>query len=110
MPGHGRAEQLRTVMRAVPCFCPCDSDMGLFGHDEHEDQDHCQEKRIQGNGNVLRNEPEKRRDQAASAIGGGHLYANDGLAQFLTEVDRRFVNDRRVNGRAAAADEDQPGK
>ena len=69
---------------------------------EHHENQGCQQKRgQQGDGNMVCHEAEKRRDQAGSDVGAGHLHADERLGALRPEGGRRGVDDARVDGRAS---------
>ena len=76
-------------------------------HDGHQDQNHQDEGREQGDADVVCQEAEHRRHEAGSHIGGGHLDADHGLGFVRPEVSRGGVNDGGINGGAAQTNHNQ---
>ena len=56
---------------------------------------------------MVGDQAEQRRHQAGSRVGGGHLYADDGLGFVCSEQEGRGVDDAGINRRAAESDDDQ---
>ena len=84
--------------------------MQPFCHNNHKDQKDHKKYREKGNGYVLGDQAKQRRHKTGAGIGKCHLYADNGLAQFRSEINGCFVDNGGINRRAAAADKDQPGQ
>ena len=59
---------------------------------------------------MVGDQPEQRRHEAGTDISACHLYADNGLRAFCTEVVRCGVDDARIHRRASQPDHDQTCK
>lgn len=89
---------------------PADRRDQFFVHERHDEQNGAQIEGQQGDADMLGNETEERRHQAGSHIGGGHLYADDGLRFIWAEIVRCRVDETGVDGGTAQTNQHKSGQ
>ena len=82
----------------------------FFMHHSHENQ-YCQQKyRVQKCADMVCQKTEHRRHKTGSHVSGCHLHPDHRLRFIRSEMGRRGMYDRRVNGGAAKTRNDQPAQ
>ncbi len=79
-------------------------------HERHEDEQYHQIDRKERDTHVVRDQSEERRHETGADVGACHLYADDCLRPFCTEMIRCGVDDARVYRSASQTDDDQTRK
>ena len=74
-------------------------------HQRHHCKKHKQIRRQQRNADMVGNQAKQRRHEAGAHIGGGHLYADNGLRLIRAETVWRGMNDGGIDRRAAKANQ-----